>query len=596
MDRQVEEIKSKVDIVSVIAEHVNLKKAGRNFKANCPFHSEKTPSFVVSPELQIYKCFGCGESGDVISFLQKYEGMEFYEALKILADRVGVKLTPLKGEGTSEKDKYYSINKLATQFYQYILQTHPAGKSAFNYLTVERGLSVPTIKEFALGFSPEHPNALVKFLVGKKKFTLNDLEKAGLVYTRGSFSVDRFRGRVVFPLFDHRDNIVGFAGRVMPGKNSDLAKYINSPETLIYHKSNVLYGLNLAKRHIKKKNEAVVVEGELDMISSWQTGVKNVVAIKGSALTEEQVRLLARFCNRLVLALDTDLAGDMAARRGIEIADREGLEVKVAVFEGFKDPDEAARNAPEKLKEGIKGAIGVWDFIINSLFLKFDGDDGTTKAQISREVVPVLRLITDSIVQAHYTNLVAQRMGVPLEAVAKQIAKRGTENAETKIVTLTKVAPKKERREILEEKLLALGLRTEPQVLLTSDVKQIFLTPFVKRIIEELESFNHNVSFDLQSFAKYIPAELSEKFSEILLRDEGDGATQIDALKREFKLVANELFTLDTREKLKEAAQIIKEYEKKGNQEELIKANENFSVLTRKLKELEANPKRGIIL
>src|SRR3990170_1855680 len=242
---QVEEIKSKIDIVSLIGEYVTLARAGRNFKANCPFHQERTPSFMVSPELSIWKCFGCGLGGDAISFVQKQEGLEFYEALKMLADRVGVKLA--------------------------------------------------TIKEFGLGFAPDVPQALYGFLTKKKSLKPFDLEKAGLVVAvRGSY-IDRFRGRVIFPLTDARGAVVGLAGRILPGKDSErLAKYINSPETEVYHKSKLLYGFHLTRKKIKEQGLVVIIEGELDAISSWQVGVKNVVAIKGSAFTEDQVRLLTR--------------------------------------------------------------------------------------------------------------------------------------------------------------------------------------------------------------------------------------------------------------------------------------------------------------
>src|SRR3990167_5278760 len=309
MADQVDEVKQKIDIVSLIGEYVQLKKAGRNYRALCPFHSEKTPSFMVSPELQIYKCFGCGESGDAFSFLEKYEGMDFGEALRFLADRAGIKLVALRPGEQGEKERLYEINNLASRFYHYILVGHPAGKQAYNYLTRERGLKAGTIETFQVGFSPDVPGAIRKFLVEKKKFADRELEKAGLSVL-GRAAIDRFRGRITFPLLDHRGNIVGFAGRTMPGAKTELAKYINSPETPIYHKSRVLYGLNLAKTRIKEKKTAIVVEGELDMISSWQAGVENTVAIKGSAFTEEQLRLLTRFCQKVILALDTDFAGD----------------------------------------------------------------------------------------------------------------------------------------------------------------------------------------------------------------------------------------------------------------------------------------------
>jgi len=288
-ENQIEEVKGRTDIVDIIGERIELKKAGRNYKANCPFHGEKTPSFMVSPELQIFKCFGCGEAGDVFGFLEKYEGMEFSEALKYLADRAGIKLQKLHGGQSSEKEKLIEINTQALRFYNYLLLSHPVGKKALDYLINDRGLKKETIKEFQLGFSPQNSYPLQKYLIDKKKFEAKDIERAGIGILRGSGFYDRFGGRVIFPLFDHRGNPIGFSGRILPWDKRETGKYINSPETPIYHKSNVLFGLNLTRSFIKKKKTAIVVEGELDLISSWQAGIKNIVAIKGSALTDEQI-------------------------------------------------------------------------------------------------------------------------------------------------------------------------------------------------------------------------------------------------------------------------------------------------------------------
>jgi DNA primase len=354
MADQIEEVKGKTDIVSLIGEYIEVKKAGRNYKAICPFHSEKTPSFMISPELQIYKCFGCQAGGDVFVFLKEYEGMEFGEALKFLADRAGVKLERISRGDFSEKEKIIEINNLTSRFYQYLLFNSSFGKIALDYLLKERGLKLATIKEFGLGFSPDSPLGLKKFLIDKKKFDPRDIERAGIGYPKGGYFIDRLRGRVIFPLLDHRGNTVGFAGRVLPGPNEkETAKYINTPETPVYHKGSLLYALNLTRGNIKKKGVAIVVEGELDAISSWQAGIQNVVAIKGSALTEDQVRLVSRFCRKAILCLDSDIAGDSAARRGVITAQEQGLEVKVARLKDFKDPDDAARQNPEEYKKSL---------------------------------------------------------------------------------------------------------------------------------------------------------------------------------------------------------------------------------------------------
>ena len=241
---QIEEVKNKVDIVALISEYIEVKKAGRNYKANCPFHGEKTPSFMITPELQMYKCFGCSKSGDCFTFLEEHEGMEFGEALKYLAEKVGVKLIFNNQNETSEKEKILKINKEVFNFYKFALTKHPKSKKVYEYLTKDRGLSDESIKTFNIGYSPEDFNLLSNYLVKNKIQNINELQKYGILVGRG---IDRFRGRVIFPLFDHKDNIVGFAGRILPWQDQKQAKYINSPDTPLYHKSKVLYGLNITK-------------------------------------------------------------------------------------------------------------------------------------------------------------------------------------------------------------------------------------------------------------------------------------------------------------------------------------------------------------
>ena len=592
MADQVDEVKSKIDIVSLISEHIELKKAGRNYKALCPFHSEKSPSFIVSPEMQIFKCFGCSRSGDVITFLEEYEGMDFYEALKFLAARVGVTLKSFSGGKESEREKLYKINLLAARFYTYVLLNHPRGQEAIKYLTSQRGISIETIKTFQLGFSPDIPFAMKTFLVDKKKISLSDLERVGLIYLKDNRAFDRFRGRIIFPLYDHRGNVVGFSGRIIPGSpKADLKKYINTPETEIYHKSRILFGLNLTKADIKKTKKAVIMEGEIDLISSWQVGVKNAVAIKGSALTPDQVSLLARYADTLILALDADVAGNEAAKRGIEIASRQGLEIRVVSLTGFKDPDEAAQKAPDKLFDAIDKATNVWDFIIDSTFARLSGKTGLEKAKISKEIVPVLAKIQDKIVQAHYINLVARKLGVPVEAVGQQI-----EHLDYKEVSGPKVekiteASKKTRRELLEERYLAIGLRYNPEVLVEEELKNLITTPFARRILKEFSLFSKEQKiFDPSIFAGGLPGELVGGFTDLVLKDlPGVEKESPEKLKKELGLLEKELLVLSVKEKLEDAAKRIREIEKSKikDRKKLRVLQLEFGKLTKNLNELE---------
>ncbi len=594
MADQVEEVKLKSDIVSVISEHVDLKKAGRNYKGLCPFHSEKTPSFMVSPELQIYKCFGCGESGDIYSFLQNHEGMDFAEALKFLADKAGIKLKQTSFKTRGEKEVLYEVNALTSRFYQYVLLKHKAGKKAFDYLTKDRGLKEETIKTFQLGFSPDSSNALGGFLVSKKKLDTKNIEKAGIGYKKGRDLVDRLRGRVIFPLHDHRGNVVGFAGRVLPDDKRDTAKYINSPETPVYSKGKLLYGLHITKKDIKKKKRAVVVEGELDLISSWQAGVKEVVATKGTALTEEQVRLVSRFTDSLVLALDTDIAGNEAARRGIGIAQNEGLDVKVARLKSFKDPDEAARKDPDSYKKTLDTAVDVWEFVIDSLSEKYDPKSASGKAKIGREVSPLLATIEDKIVQAHYIKYLARKLEVPEDSVRQEVAEVKVDIVRPELAIPKN--PEKSRREKLEERLLALLFHFEPKRLSSKELKKLIATPFSEKVLEEYNKFTKNNKFDLAKFASSLPAELKEGFAELVMTDTERIGQDPRAFEKELALVGRELQTLLIKNKLKESQEKIKKFEETGKKKELNNAEKEFSKLSSELAALEEDEMEGIIL
>ncbi len=535
---QVEEIKSKIDIVELVQEYVPLKRAGRNFKGLCPFHGEKTPSFMVNPELQIFKCFGCGAGGDAYTFLQKIEGIEFGEALQHLADRVGIKLVTYKPtQGEQLKEKLVGMNTLTGQVYHWLL-TQKTGKEALEYLK-GRGISDEAIEKFNIGFAPNNWDFLLKFLIGKKKYTLDDLTRAGLAVK----NYDRFRNRIMFPLANGRGQIVGYAGRVMPAASAEAAasqggKYVNTPETEIYHKSELLYGLNVARADIKNVGWAVVVEGEIDAIASWQSGVKNVVAIKGSALTEKQVELLRRICDTVVLALDTDVAGDAAARRGISVADSVGLMVKVINSKSealnpkhFKDPGDWAIADAEGWKKAVAGAIPVYDFYLQSAVERY-GLDVTGKKKIGQELLPIWAGISDEIVKAHYVRKLADILGVGEEAVWSQLAK--TQKSKVKSQNneqMTNEKMTKSRRELLEEYVIELALKGGKTGELP-DMK----TDFWKRVAEELGK---------DGDPKKLPEELREKTLMLLLKD---GNFE----DKEWETALRELEELDIRGKIQD--------------------------------------------
>lgn len=577
---QIEEIKGKVNIVDVIAEHVQLKRAGRNLKGICPFHSEKTPSFMVSPELQIFKCFGCSAGGDVYKFIMEFEKIDFPDALKILADRAGVKLEPLRGfPEVQHKDEIYRANYLIAEFYHYILTSHRIGEKALNYLQ-RRGVKEESVKLFKLGYAPDSSDVTFRFLTVKRGYKPEVLEKAGVIVKRDGRYFDRFRGRVIFPLNDHFGNVLGFSGRILEQKG-DLAKYINSPETAVYKKGKILYGLEITKQEIKKEGFAVVVEGELDAISSYQAGVKNVVAIKGSALTEDQARLLSRFCQSIHLALDSDLAGNEAARRGAEVAQKVNLGVKVILLGDYKDPDEMAKHDPEAWGKTVKEAIGVYDFLIQAVFEKFNSTTAEGKANISRALTPMLAKIEDEIVKAHYVKLVAAKLGVSEEAVLVQSDKHGTKNYSTFNRSLeVEKENHKTRREVFEEYFLALILQSNPKQLV--EAESIIQTPLAKRVTSEVLKWIQEKPFNSSVFAAQLPAELVDFFASLLLLDT-ETLLVSDSINKEIDNTKRELEILGIKEKMEELTKRIRLLETEGKVEESAVLQEELTQATKKL-------------
>jgi len=596
MRDQVEEVKAKINIVDIVGDVLDLKKAGTNFKALCPFHTEKTPSFMVNPEIQIFKCFSCGESGDVFTFLEKYEGMEFYEALKYLAEKAGVVIIQKDTKQSLDlrsKEKLYDALQLAHRFYQYMLTKHESGNRPLEYLLKERGLSMETISAFGIGYSPNDFSALDAVLVRKKKVTADDLEKVGLVYIRNGRPTDRFRGRIMFPLFDHRGNLNGFAGRILPELDTgETGKYINSPETILHHKGNMLFGLWTTRKEIKKQGYAVVVEGPMDAIASYQGGIKNVVAIQGTSLTQEQVKLISRFTKKLVFSLDSDFAGVGAERRGIQLAEAEGLEVRVAQLSGFKDPGEAAIKDPVGFKKAITDAIGVWDFIIDSVIAKYKNIDGENKAKISRELAPLLGSISDSIVRAHYIGEVAQKLRVPIESVFEEVSKKPSSPTaqSSEVQPIGSPLVKRDRQQILEERLISFCFQYDTHfIIVHEDLLERLKTPFLKQIIQEFLRFaQHNTPSDIQLFAKELPLELHKGFNDLLFLNEQD----IDNMNKEeytqeLHRLYGELELLHVRSQLDTLAAQIKVAHGSDKKQKLLQAKKLFLTLQQLQSSLE---------
>ena len=311
MNSDIEEIKSRLNIADIIGEYIRLDKAGANYRARCPFHNEKTPSFMVSAEKQIWHCFGCQKGGDIFGFVMEIEGLDFKETLKLLAEKAGVALKKTDFKAESKKTRTLEILELATKFYETQLWSGAGKIKILNYLK-DRGLQKESIKEFRLGYAPAGWRNILTFLIGRG-YSAQEIEKTGLLVKKdnGDF-YDRFRDRIIFPIADPMGKVVGFSARVAPGGDESQAKYVNTPESEVYHKSKALYGIDKAKGEIKSKNFALLVEGNMDVVAAAQAGIKNTVAVSGTALTPDQINIVKRYTNNLKMFFDMDKAGEEA--------------------------------------------------------------------------------------------------------------------------------------------------------------------------------------------------------------------------------------------------------------------------------------------
>nr|MBU1327943.1 DNA primase [Candidatus Omnitrophota bacterium] len=417
------EIQDKCDIVEVISNYIPLKPSGRNFKACCPFHHEKTPSFVVSPDKQIYHCFGCNSGGNVFNFLKEYEKIDFIDAVKMLAEKTGVKLPESKSHGDQDDSlvsTLYSVNDIATNYYSNHLEKLDSSLESKRYIA-KRGLDGAIIKKFRVGYADSSWKALLDYLLARG-VKQDIILKAGLaIKGKDNSYYDIFRNRVIFPIFDARDKVIGFGARVM---DETLPKYINSPETAVYKKGQHLYGLNFAKAHIKERNFAIITEGYLDVITCHQYGVNNTIASLGTALTTEQIRLLKRYTHNIVMLYDADQAGEMASLRGLDLFLEEDMNVKIATLEKGHDPDSFLRKfGKEKFDEIIKKSKSLFTYKLNILQGRSNNTEPESKAETIKEMLSTINRVRNAIIKAEYIKLLAQELSVREDAVWDELKK-----------------------------------------------------------------------------------------------------------------------------------------------------------------------------
>ena len=415
------EILSRIDIVELISEYLPLKRAGRGYTALCPFHHEKTPSFIVSQQKQIFHCFGCQAGGNAFGFVMKYDRLEFPEAVLALAKRAGVIIhhDERQIQNQSIVQELYKINEIAANFYFNLLHS-PAGKAALDYLK-KRGMTQETIRAFKLGYSPDKWDGLLNYL-RSKNIPLSLIEKAGLIIAKDNQGYyDRFRQRVIIPISDVRNRVIAFGARVL---DNSLPKYINSPETAVYSKSKALFGLSLSKEAIITQDCAVIVEGYFDLIAPFQAGITNITASCGTALTTEQARLLKRYSRNIVMIYDADDAGQSATMRSLELLVEEDMNVKVVRLEKGYDPDTCIRHSgARKFRDLIQGAKDTVDYMLDTLKAKYDPKDISQKARIASEILPLVAKFKNEVLKSEYLKKLSQELGVSESSLAAELKK-----------------------------------------------------------------------------------------------------------------------------------------------------------------------------
>jgi DNA primase len=584
--KQWEEVKQKVDIVDLVGSYVPLQKAGRNHRGLCPFHQEKTPSFMVSPELQIFKCFGCGVGGDVFEFIKQIEGVEFPDALKILADKAGIRLRLYKKDPqASIKERVLEINSKASQTFEFFLHKHKVGSKAKEYL-LKRGLTEETIKKFNLGYAPRSWDTVGKYLV-KIGYNLSDIGLAGLVVQRekGKF-FDFFRGRIIIPLKDLRGQVVGFSGRVLDAK--DNPKYINSSESPVFRKGEFLYGLYDSKQEIKKAKNALIVEGDFGFLTLFQLGITNVAALKGTAFTPKQLEILARYTKRLNLFLDSDEAGVQAALKSAFLAQDKGFAVKVVSPKDSKDPDDLAKEDFKAFKRLLQNPKDVYDFAIDMYKAQYDLRSGSGKREFSQKVLEILAQIKDPVERTHYVKklglIIETDESILLGLLGRFLSQKPLPSGVTPSISVAPAVPK--TRLSKEGYFLALLFKA-PLEVLKKQVHKAGKGDFVDKnnleIFEALKSYvgRRKSEFSAASFRKKLGEGQESVFDLLYLEDLsflGDGSDKWD---EESESVLRALKQAALKRELKSLSFEIKQLERDGRSTKL--AQKEFNALSGKL-------------
>jgi len=501
---------------------VHLKPAGKGFKGLCPFHEEKTPSFMVSSEKQLFHCFGCGEGGNVFNFLMKYEKLSFFEAVKMLAKKSGVPL-PVDEEKENilhkKKERLYKLNNLVANYYQECLFRTNQGKKVINYFK-KRGINDTSVEKYILGYAPPGWDALTNFLK-KKGYSYEELIKAGLIKKskiEGKY-IDYFRDRIIFPIFSLSGRVIGFGGRVL---DDSLPKYINSPETLVYNKGSNLYSLNFAKEDIRKKNYIIIVEGYTDVLITQQYGFNNLAASLGTALTTKQIDLIKRFTDTVLIAYDSDSAGNMATLRSLDLLVKAGLEIKViALSQGYDPADFLIKKGRETFQNLIDRSLSLIDYKLKLLYSKYSIKTIEGKVKVVKEILPTLNVIGNEVELRAQTKKISEELKLSEEAILIELKryKRGSRDSSHNFIKLNS-----ESGNIKAEKILIGCMLENEQIardILTKLKAEDFSVLLHRQILTAIEkNLKDDKMVDSQKVIDYLNDDKAAKLISKILMEE----------------------------------------------------------------------------
>lgn len=417
-----DKVKEQTDIVEVVSEYVNLKRTGKNYQGLCPFHQENTPSFTVNPDNQFFYCFGCGEGGDIFNFIMEIENITFYESLRLLAKKNNMEMPNSNGyskEYNKKREKIFEIHQLAAKFYNYLLLNKQIGNDAYKYLS-NRGYTEKDIQRYHLGYAPDTWHSLYNFL-SKRDYDNKIMNESGLIGNKNGNYYDKFRGRIMFPIFNSQGEVIAFGGRRI-NDDSNSPKYYNSPETLIFHKSKNLYGLNWAKKGFRETNSAIIMEGYTDVITAHKYGLNNAVASLGTALTAEQAKILKRYIDTVYIAFDPDFAGEKATLKGLDILKKADLNVRVIELPDGEDPDDFIKQeGAKKFEELMNNSYNLIEFKIRRVVNENESYNINQRISRSKKVLNIISQIEDPIEQDVYLNKTAEILNIDKNAMKEAL-------------------------------------------------------------------------------------------------------------------------------------------------------------------------------